>query len=143
MLLNEDLIVKLINIAEKSNVNQRHSCALLNSNSKDIITTGFNKYCNNKKCSTTIHAEIDALFKLKSSFNKKIDIIIIRLSKYNKNILKNSKPCVNCIFQLKKYKFINKIYYSDENGNIVFNYLENLENDHISSANKKCLNKIN
>lgn len=141
---SSDTLKKLISVAEKSNVNQRHSCALIVHNS--IIVTGFNKYTNNNKFSNTVHAEIDALFKMKNLVknDKKInsvDLLIIRLSNYN-NSLKNSKPCHHCINYIKKYNEINKkiainrIYYSNECGDIVHESIVNLKNNHISSAYK-------
>lgn len=139
MCIDEVILKKLKTVAEKSNVNSRHSCALVVDN--NIITLGFNRYCNNKKYSNTIHAEIDALFKLKTKIKtrEKVDIIIIRLSNYNNEILKNSKPCNHCIIHLKKYHestkiFINRIYYSNEHGEIVHDTLDNICNNHISSG---------
>jgi len=137
-MISDEILKKMIHVAKKSNVNQKHSCALLVNNR--IITTGFNKYCNNNQFSNTIHAEIDALFNFKKLNHLKkntIDIVIIRFS--HNNLLKNSKPCHHCIDHIKKYNdkytlSINRIYYSNEYGNIVYEKIYNMKNNHISSS---------
>ena len=83
-----------------------------------------------------IHAEHDAINRLKPLQRKKhlqlINILVIRLSKNNK--IQNSKPCANCIKNMKTlpekkgYK-IRNIYYSDDNGEIVKTSLKNLEKE--------------
>jgi hypothetical protein len=85
-----------------------------------------------------VHAEHDAINRLKPLKRKKhlqnIHILVIRLSKNNK--IQNSKPCANCIENMKTlpekkgYKLKN-IYYSDDNGNIVKSNLRNLENEEL------------
>lgn len=83
-----------------------------------------------------IHAEHDAINKLKPLYRKKtlesVNLLVIRFSKNNK--LQNSKPCANCIktmktLPLKKGYKIKKIYYSDENGNIIKSNLKILESE--------------
>ena len=85
-----------------------------------------------------IHAEHDAINRLKPLQYKKhlqqINMLVIRLSKNNK--LQNSKPCANCINNMKilpekkGYK-IKNIYYSDDNGEIIKTSLKNLENEEL------------
>ncbi len=85
-----------------------------------------------------VHAEHDAINRLKPLQRKKhlqnINILVIRLSKNNK--IQNSKPCANCIKNMKLlpekkgYK-IRNIYYSDDNGEIVKSSLKNLENEEL------------
>jgi len=139
MRIDTDFLQKiLIKIAEKSDVNQRHSAAIIK-NGK-IIDMGFNKYCSFAKKST-IHAEMDVLSNLKkkykntSSFNG-LDIIIIRIGNCNNSfVLKNSRPCNQCIDYLKKYN-IKKVYYSNEYGDIVCEKLYDMEKKHVSSGEK-------
>ena len=71
----------------------------------------------------TIHAEVDALLKLKTvKKQEKINIAVFRTNKQG-NKLMMSKCCNNCeksiklICKRKNYK-INKIYYVDEQSNI-------------------------
>ena len=94
-----------------------------------------------------IHAEHNALLKLKSLENKKrlepINLLVVRFSKTNK--LLSSKPCNNCIKimetipEKKGYK-IQTIYYSNSDGNIVKTNLANLKNDeqHSSMYYRNC-----
>lgn len=83
-----------------------------------------------------VHAERDAINKLKPLVRKNhlesIDLLVIRMSKHNK--LLNSKPCANCIENMKnlpKKKGYNlkNIYYSDENGDIIKTRLRILETE--------------
>ena len=83
-----------------------------------------------------VHAEADALNKLKSNHNKKnpipINILVIRVTKMN--VLQNSKPCALCIDKLKKipvkkgYK-LNNIFYSETPDKIIQTKLHILENE--------------
>jgi len=94
-----------------------------------------------------IHAEHNALLKLKPTKNKKrlepVNLLVVRFSKTNK--LQSSKPCSNCIQILesmperKGYK-IQNIYYSNSDGNIVKTNLTSLQNDeqHYSRYYRNC-----
>jgi len=96
-----------------------------------------------------IHAEYDALTKLKPLYNRRLEIInmlIIRVSK--KNNLQSSKPCVNCIdtlksFPQKKGYKIQYIYYSDGEGNIIKSNLDILEKEEKHYSRFYIRNKIN
>lgn len=95
-----------------------------------------------------IHAEHNALLKLKQSKNKKrlelVNLLVVRFSKTNK--LQSSKPCNNCIKimesipEKKGYK-IQNIYYSNSDGNIVKTNLANLKNEdqHYSRYYRNCI----
>ena len=83
----------------------------------------------------SIHAELSMILKIhntKSIRRKRtIDILVVNFSK--DGILKNSKPCYNCLLNLKKYSkkkniTISKIYYSDGISNIVCSNLFTLLN---------------
>lgn len=101
----------------------------------NILSYGFNKMGDLSGNEAGIHAEYDAISNLKPLQIKKklksINMIIIRMSKYNK--LQSSKPCTMCIknmknLPVKKGYIIKNIYYSDENGNIIKSNLRSLEN---------------
>lgn len=108
------------------------------------VIIGYNSHrfrYNNKSCQ--YHAEIDALRKLnkilrwKGIKNITVDLVVIR---YSGNLISDSKPCVHCCKELsfnKKVK-INKLYYSDSNGEIVkidFNqFCQNVT--HVSKGNR-------
>lgn len=103
-----------------------------------ILSYGFNMAGDDTKNDPGIHAEHDAINKLKPIRKKKhlhnVNLLVIRLSKFNK--LQNSKPCANCIENLKHlpqkrgYR-IRTIYYSNEHGEIVKNSLTQLEKDEL------------
>lgn len=83
-----------------------------------------------------IHAEHAAINKLKPSYRKKrlqtINLLVIRISKNNK--LQSSKPCTNCIQNMKTlpekkgYK-IKNVYYSNNDGDIVKSNFQILEKE--------------
>lgn len=86
--------------------------------------TGINKYNVDKKFGT-IHAEVDAALKCPyQKKKKKVDIFVGRISKDGDKFLL-AKPCCNCVKSLnyilkkKNYK-INRIYYTEQNGNVSF-----------------------
>jgi cytidine deaminase len=101
-----------------------------------ILTYGMNVMGddNNKK---GIHAELDAINKLKPLKNKRmqnVNLLVIRISK--SKILLNSKPCANCINVMKKLPQkkgynIKNVYYSDDNGKIIKSSINKLENDEL------------
>lgn len=102
----------------------------------NILSFGFNRMGDINGNEPGIHAEHDAINKLKPLERKKklepINLLVIRFSKNNK--LQNSKPCAVCIQtmktlpQKKGYK-IRNIYYSNDNGEIVKSNFKTLEND--------------
>ena len=104
----------------------------------NILSYGFNFMGDINGLEPGIHAEHDAINKLKPLKKKKhlqnINLLVIRLSKKNK--LQTSKPCVDCINKIKVlpekkgYK-IKNIYYSDDNENIVKSNLKTLENEEL------------
>ena len=70
-----------------------------------------------------------------------MDILVIRV---NKNLtLKNSRPCSQCIDKLSKLG-IRKVFYSNEEGDIVWEFVEQMKKTHISAGTRHlfCL-KIN
>jgi hypothetical protein len=81
------------------------------------------------------HAEVNAVKKLKRRKNTKklvgIDVLVVRLNRSGK--LSNSKPCRDCIEKLKILPqkvgyYVNNIYYSDNNGDIIKTNIKKLEN---------------
>lgn len=123
--------------ALNSELHYKHSACLLKGDK--ILKIGINKYFktlvhNNTNVKLSIHAEIDALFKLDQRLlTKGMDILIIRIGKSDK--LRNSRPCNSCIDKLQQ-KGIRKAYYSDGNGEIVCEFIDHMTKMHISSGNK-------
>jgi cytidine deaminase len=116
-----------------------------------ILSFGVNQSSNSDCITAEIHAEQDAINKLKPLKYKKnlesINILVIRLS--SKNKLQSSKPCANCIESMKNnpikkgYK-IQNVYYSDSEGNIIKTNLVSLDNEekHISGFYKLKLKNL-
>lgn len=102
----------------------------------NILSFGFNRMGDINGNDPGVHAEHDAINKLKPIERKKklesINLLVIRFSKNNK--IQNSKPCAKCIQTMKilpekkGYK-IKNIYYSNDNGEIVKSSLNNLEKE--------------
>jgi len=98
-----------------------------------IFSFGVNKYYRNNTSPLyrlSVHAEIDALVKC-NKFSKGMDVLIIRLGKNNK--LKYSRPCNGCIEKLRE-KGIRKAYYSNSNGDIVYEFIEHMPKIHSCSS---------
>lgn len=128
-----------INILKKNALNSslhyKHSACILK-NGK-ILAIGKNKYfknisIENERIKLSIHAEVDALFKHYNKNLKGLDILIIRICDKSCN-LKNSRPCNSCIEKLRE-KGIRKVYYSNDKGNIVYEFIENMPKIHDSSG---------
>ena len=105
-------------IARNSNMFQKHGAVIVYK--KNIISTGFNSYNFNSKNNFSIHAEIVAINNaIKNKYKEvlkysKLYIVRIAPDSYdcnNNNILKYSKPCINCQKYINKFN-IEKIYYS-------------------------------
>lgn len=132
----QDQINILKKIAGYSTLTNKHGACLLIGNK--IYTIGYNKYIrediiNDQLIKFTIHAEIDALCKVDNRLIKGMDILIIRLGNPRTNKLRNSRPCNACIEKLYQ-KGIRRVYYSDENGDIVYEFAESMPKSHISSG---------
>lgn len=120
--------------AQNSPLTYKHSACLLK-NGK-IFAIGFNKYygikLNNEKINLSIHAEMNVLLSKNYKILKGMDILIIRVG--NSNKLQNSRPCNTCIDKMKK-KGIRKAYYSNSDGDIVYEFIDNMPKLHQSSGN--------
>jgi deoxycytidylate deaminase len=137
----ENHINLLKKIAQHSSLQHKHGACLIKRG--EILSFGYNKYIKkhfieNTSIKYTIHAEVDALCKIPNKSAKGMDILIIRIGT---NKLKNSRPCNSCIDKLSRYG-IRKVYYSNEAGNIVCEFLDSMPKLHVSSG-FKFRNKIN
>ena len=131
----EDYIDSLKKIAQNSSLQHKHGACLIKSGK--VFSFGYNKYIKkifieNKTIMYTIHAEVDALCKVPNKSAKGMDILIIRIGK---NKLKNSRPCNSCIDKLSRYGII-KVYYSNEDGDIVCELVDSMPKLHNSSGYK-------
>lgn len=103
-----------------------------------------------KGCQYGTHAEVAALQNLPYNFSKRtisLDMLVIRSISCGQ--LRNSKPCFKCIkhmnlLESRRY-CIRKIYYSDDDGNIIcenFKDLLNEENKYLCKRNRNAWNKF-
>uniref|UniRef100_A0A6C0DZS8 CMP/dCMP-type deaminase domain-containing protein n=1 Tax=viral metagenome TaxID=1070528 RepID=A0A6C0DZS8_9ZZZZ len=130
----EDEVQYLIKAAMKSELYYKHSASLLYKGT--IISTGVNKYFKNvqyqdKIARLSIHAEVMALYSSNQKFTKGMDILIIGIGKTCK--LRNSRPCNNCIESMRE-KGVRKVYYSNSDGDIVYEFLDEMPKIHESSG---------
>jgi tRNA(Arg) A34 adenosine deaminase TadA len=114
MSIHDDYITKAINESFKSNCTHKHGAIVVDSCSGKVISKGYNRLTNKQKHLLSIHAEIDALRKIKNCYTKYDNLImyIIRFSG-NKQELKYSKPCINCASTIIRFG-IKRIYFSDQ-----------------------------
>jgi|TARA_B100001093_G_C26487632_1_gene867616 cytidine deaminase len=91
-----------------------------------FYAVGVNQYNIDGKYSS-LHAEVDAVNKLKKSEkNKRVNMIVFRVNKQGDICM--SKPCINCMKVIKKelkrknYK-CPIIYYTEQDGSINYLYI--------------------
>lgn len=77
--------------------------------------------------------KISLLKKSKKKTLCRYSIVVLRVN--NDGKLLNSKPCFHCL-QILKISGLNKIYYSDSNGNINVEKIKNMTTSHLSRINK-------
>ena len=141
-MFNDYILNNLKKTAMKSSVNNRHSAALIKNDI--VLKSTYNKFIKQihirkDNCTyihyVTVHAEVNAIC---SYYDKKnvsgMDLIVIRVNNCGTKF-KNSRPCNDCITKLLKLG-IRKVYYSDEKGEIVFEYVNNMKFIHICSSKK-------
>ncbi len=112
--------------AQNSHLYYKHSACVLKGSR--ILSVGINHFIAGKDFS--IHAEIDAIYKLPISV-KGLDILVIRID--SRGNLQNSRPCNCCIEKLIKKGF-RKVFYSSGGGDIFYEFLDNMDKIHLSSG---------
>lgn len=129
------LIQQLINLASQSTCNtSKHAAAILRTR-KIPLSFGINSNYNG-------HAEQVAVKNAYSNIRnkrKKLNIIVIRVNK--KGELTLSRPCTRCIINLRETEAIDKVFYSNVNGDIVMEKLSEMELLHYSRADAKLITK--
>lgn len=157
MISNKHLIIcsQLLEHASKSQIRCKHSACL--AIGRKIITFGVNnkrtKWNHELFCCS--HSEIQCIYnwlncQLKGNTNryrikeiykkmKKMTLYVIRKNKNkdNKQHFCNSMPCYLCLSKIKSMN-IKKIIFSNDKGELEKYNTSQLENDHISSAMKRC-----
>ena len=102
---------KAAQYAERSTLNQRHGCVVVIND--EIISTGWNHnyMCSCQVCS--IHAEMDALRKIKRNVDLTCaEMYVVRIGPPSKGSpLKLSKPCESCTRGII-HRNLGKVFYS-------------------------------
>lgn len=122
--------------AIESIVYYKHAAALISGDT--VYSSGTNKFIkqiknNDQIYYRTMHAEITVFERLPKKKVRGMDILVIRINKHL--ALRNSRPCNQCIDKLSKLG-IRKVYYSNEEGQIVWEFVEQMEKLHISSGTR-------
>lgn len=125
----ENAVLFLKKCAMNSNMVHKHSACLLRGDK--IVAVGVNKYLgiNGGKIKMSVHAELDAI--RYNRYLKGMDILIIRVGK---TTLQNSRPCNSCIDKLRQ-RGVRRAYYSNSNGDIVYELIDDMPKIHCSSGN--------
>lgn len=103
-------INKAISESYKSNCTHRHGSIIVDENTGKIIAKGYNRMTNNQKHLLSVHAEMDALRKIKG-FHNKYNNLSMYIIRFDSKELKYSKPCLNCACNIKRFG-IRRIYFS-------------------------------
>lgn len=65
-----------------------------------------------------------------------VQILVIRVSYSKEPTIVNSKPCINCINYMKSLG-IKKLYYSNDQGEIIYEKIKEIYTEHISQFGRK------
>lgn len=97
--------------AYRSNLTQRHGCVVVLND--EIISTGFNHTYVHLYHKFSLHAEVDALRKIKRNVDlSNAELYVVRIGPESKGSpLRMSKPCDGCEKIIFKSK-VGKVYYS-------------------------------
>jgi len=110
---DEDIFVKLTNIAKKSAMTHKHGAIIVRNN--EIIAEGINHMAPFLMHKYSVHAEVDALYKLRNKSKKFLEdctMLVVRIGPSSKNYeFKMSKPCKNCSEAIIK-SGIKRVFYS-------------------------------
>lgn len=117
-------------IAEKSIMEHKHGAIIVHENT--IIATGYNYVYEHMCHNNSIHAEVDALMKVKSKGKNilgETEMYVVRIgSRRLQRPLKYSKPCCDCQKAIRKYG-IPRVYYStNDEYNTTVEHM-NMQND--------------
>jgi deoxycytidylate deaminase len=113
-----EAIDEAISCAEQADQPFRHGCVIMSG--KKVVSNGFNH--GRKHIGTySVHAEMDALWKLNSDAYDNLKAVIVRVSKTG--YLGNSRPCTMCMAALKQHG-VKTIVYSSIGGRIVMEKID-------------------
>ncbi len=116
---DEDFFVRVSTLAKKSTMTHKHGAIIVRNN--EIISEGVNHMAPFLMHKHSVHAEIDALCKIRGKnkkFMEECTMLVVRIGPPSKDFaFKMSKPCKNCSDAILK-SGIRRVFYSAENGDI-------------------------
>jgi deoxycytidylate deaminase len=135
--MSSRIINSLISSIEETTTTQyhHHYSGIYRNGKKLFIGSNHlrNSYNNKCVCYST-HAEMDVIHKALKLNELDLSNCIIAVVRFGKDgTLKNSRPCNHCLNSMVKYR-IKKIMYSTDDGIIISEKPENMEQLHISSG---------
>lgn len=100
-------------MALRSNLLHRHGCIIVNSQTNEIMSSGFNHTYMQMYHKFSCHAEYDALRKVKRCFDlSSAEMYVVRIGTDRMgHPLKLSKPCEGCTKLIQKAN-LGRVYYS-------------------------------
>ncbi|AGE59909.1 cytidine and deoxycytidylate deaminase [Acanthocystis turfacea Chlorella virus TN603.4.2] len=116
-----EAIDEAISCAEQTNQPFRHGCVIMSG--KKMVSNGFN-HARRNIGTYSVHAEMDALWKLNTDAYDNLKAVIVRVSKTGR--LGNSRPCTMCMAALKQHG-VKTIVYSSFEGHIQMERIDGAE----------------
>lgn len=110
--IDPDIFERVEQLARKSTMLHRHGAIIVHNGT--IVAEGYNRIALHLEHAFSIHAEVDALSKIKHKGRKFLDectLIVVRIGSEKRGGFKDSKPCESCQRAIKNYG-IRKVFYS-------------------------------
>lgn len=100
-------------LAFRSNITHRHGCVVVDPHTDEILSKGFNHTHPAMQHVNSVHAEHDALRKIKKHVDLSgAEIYVVRIGPVSRGqAFTLSKPCDGCTRLLVRHK-VGKVYYS-------------------------------
>lgn len=104
---------KAAQMALRSNISQRHGCLIVDSHTGEILSTGYNHVCTRMCHKFSMHAECDALRKVKKDFDLAFaEMYVVRIGPESLgNPLRMSQPCEECARLILRAN-VGRVFYS-------------------------------
>ena len=152
--LSNNIVNKLIELTEKSDLRCNHSAVLVDKK-RNIISTGYNytrTYFKGCTC-TSVHAEQMAIgtfynhhisfknnkwnyYRCKNRHKKNLDLIVIRVKRGKNGIeWRESAPCSHCLSLIKEVNIRRVIYTTGNDDEIALKKVNDIESEHVTVGN--------
>lgn len=110
---DDDIFERVTNIARKSCMTHKHGAIIVRNN--EIVAEGINHMAPYLMHKYSVHAEVDALYKLRNKNKKFLEectMLVVRVGPISKNFeFKMSMPCKNCSDAILR-SGIKRVFYS-------------------------------